>query len=193
MDKTIKKEVGKLTPDLVAWRRDFHKHPEIAFQEFRTSEVIKEFLEGLGLEVKSMAKTGLRAVLKGRTAGPTVALRADMDALPLEEKGKKEYISKNPGATHACGHDGHMAILMGVVRILANREKNLPGNVVFLFQPSEELPPGGAEPMIKEGALDGVDAIFGLHLWQPLPTGAIGVVKGPMMAQSDNFSLILPL
>jgi len=189
MDENIKNEVDKLTPDLVAWRRDFHQYPEIAFQEFRTSKVIKEFLEGLGLEVKSMAKTGLRAILKGGSAGPTVALRADMDALPLEEKGKKEYISQNPGATHACGHDGHMAILMGVVRILASRKKNLPGNVVFLFQPSEELPPGGAEPMVKEGALDNVDAVFGLHLWQPLPTGAIGIVKGPMMAQSDNFSL----
>ncbi|MBN2246541.1 MAG: amidohydrolase [Candidatus Aminicenantes bacterium] len=191
MDKTIKKEIEELTPDLIAWRRDFHRHPEIAFQEFRTSGVIREFLERWGLEVKPMAKTGLRAVLKGGSSGTTVALRADMDALPLKEKGKKEYISQNPEATHACGHDGHMAILMGVVRILINRKENLPGNVVFLFQPSEELPPGGAEPMVKEGALDGVDAVFGLHLWQPLPTGAIGIVKGPMMAQADNFSLIV--
>jgi amidohydrolase len=191
MDVTIKKEAEKLTPELIAWRRDFHQHPEIAFQEFRTSKVIKEFLEGQGLEVKTLAKTGLRAVLAGKPGGPTVALRADMDALPLKEKGKKEYISQNPEATHACGHDGHMAILMGVVRILVNRKENLRGNVVFLFQPSEELPPGGAEPMVKEGALDGVDAVFGLHLWQPLPTGFIGIVKGPMMAQADNFSLVV--
>ena len=189
MDKTLKKEAEKITPDLIAWRRDFHQHPEIAFQEFRTSKVLKEFLEGLGLDVQTMAKTGLRAVLTGKSGGPTVALRADMDALPLQEKGKKEYISQNPGAAHACGHDGHMAILMGVVQILVNRKNDLPGNVVFLFQPSEELPPGGAQPMVEDGALDGVDAVFGLHLWQALPTGSLGIVTGPMMAQSDNFLL----
>ena len=189
MNEIIKKEVEMLTPKLIMWRRDFHQHPEIAFQEFRTSKVIRDFLEGLGLEVQTMAKTGLRAVLAGRSGGPTVALRADMDALPLEEKGNKEYISLNPGANHACGHDGHMAILMGVARILANRKASLPGNVVFLFQPSEELPPGGAKPMVDEGALDGVDAVFGLHLWQALPTGSLGIVAGPMMAQSDNFLL----
>jgi len=189
MNETIKKDIEKITPDLIAWRRDFHQHPEIAYQEFRTSKVIRNFLEELGLEVQKMAKTGLRAVLAGKSSGPTVALRADMDALPLQEKGKKEYISQNPGATHACGHDGHMAILMGVAQILVNRKNDLPGNVVFLFQPSEELPPGGAQPMVEDGALDGVDAVFGLHLWQALPTGSLGIVAGPMMAQSDNFLL----
>jgi amidohydrolase len=112
-----------------------------------------------------------------------------MDALPLKEEGEKEYISLNPGATHACAHDGHMAILLGAAEILLKKREQFQGRVAFLFQPAEELPPGGAKPMIEEGAIDGVNAIFGLHLWQGLPTGAIGIVKGPMMAQSDNFKI----
>jgi amidohydrolase len=112
-----------------------------------------------------------------------------MDALPLQEEGEKEYISLNSGAAHACGHDGHMAVLLGVAHLLKNRRSQFKGKVVFLFQPAEELLPGGAKPMIEEGALDGVDAIFGLHFWQLLPTGKIGIVKGPMMAQPDDFRI----
>jgi amidohydrolase len=182
-------EIATMTPQLVAWRRDFHRHPEIANQERRTSGVIRAFLEGLGLEVATLAGTGLRAVIAGSAAGPTVALRADMDALPLQEEGSKEYLSENPGAAHSCGHDAHMAILMGVVELLAARREQLAGRVVALFQPSEEKFPGGAKPMIAEGALDGVEAIFGLHVWQSLPTGRIGIVKGPMLAQPDVFEI----
>jgi amidohydrolase len=120
-----------------------------------------------------------------------VALRADMDALPVSEIADHDYQSQNPGAMHACGHDGHMAILMGAARILAARRETLAGNVVFLFQPSEESLPGGAPLMIEEGALDGVDAIFGLHLWQPLPTGVVGLRAGPMMAQADEFEVVV--
>jgi amidohydrolase len=136
-----------------------------------------------------MAKTGLRADLQGLPGGRTVALRADMDALPLQEEGDKPSFSENPGACHACGHDGHMAVLMGAAEILARRKERFRGRVVFLGQPSEELPPGGAAPMIEEGALEGVDSIFSLHFWQPLPTGKIGLVAGPLMAQSDNFRI----
>jgi len=183
----LKKDVDSLSDQLIAWRRDFHRYPEVAFKEQRTSAVLREFLEGLGLSVQTLAGTGLRAILEGNPGGPTVALRADMDALPLTEEGEKEYISKNPGATHACAHDGHMAILMGVAHLLSGRKDQFNGKVVFLFQPAEEQLPGGAKPMIEEGALEGVQAIFGLHLWQLLPTGTIGIIKGPMMAQADNF------
>lgn len=189
MIRGIKRDIEKLTPRLVEWRRDFHRRPEVAFCEERTSRIIKDYFEGLGLPVRSMARTGLRADLKGLPGGRTVALRADIDALPLQEEGESAYKSENVGAMHACGHDGHMAIVMGAAKILAERKSDFKGNVVFLFQPSEELPPGGAKPMVEEGALEGVDAVFGLHLWQNLPTGTIGVVKGPMMAASDNFSI----
>jgi len=191
MRQGLETEIAALTAQLVAWRRDFHCHPEVAFEEARTSAVVREFLESLGLPVRSAGGTGLVAVLEGNPGGKTVALRADMDALPVQEEGEKEYRSLNRGVTHACGHDGHMAMLMAAAKVLAGRKNDLNGRVVFLFQPAEEKPPGGAKRMIEEGALDGVDAVFGLHLWQPFPTGMIGVIKGPMLAQADNFSLIV--
>jgi amidohydrolase len=191
MIETLKKDIKELTPQLIEWRRDFHRHPEIAYEEQRTSSVIRKFLESLGLPVKVCAGTGLRAVLEGKPGGGTVALRADIDALPLKEEGDKEYKSENPEATHACGHDGHMAILMATAQLLSQRKEQFKGKVVFLFQPAEERIPGGAKKMIEEGALEGVDAIFGLHLWQPLPTGTVGIVKGAMMAQPDEFSIIV--
>jgi amidohydrolase len=191
MRQKLKTEIAALTSQLVAWRRDFHRHPEVAFQETRTSAVIREFLESLGLAVRSAAGTGLVAVLEGNPGGKRVALRADMDALPVQEEGEKEYCSLNRGATHACAHDGHMAMLMAAAKVLTDRKRDFRGRVVFLFQPAEEKPPGGAIRMIEEAALDGVDAVFGLHLFQPLPTGLVGVIKGPMLAQADNFNLIV--
>jgi amidohydrolase len=185
----LREEVEELTGQLVTWRRDFHRHPETAFEEHWTSSVLRKFLESHSIPVQVMAKTGLRGVLKGKPGGKTVALRADIDALPLKEEGDKEYISENPGAAHACGHDGHMAILMGVVELLSRKKDIFQGDVVFLFQPSEERIPGGAKLMIEEGALESVDAIFGLHLWQLLPTGTVGLVKGAMMAQPDKFTI----
>jgi amidohydrolase len=189
MIEELKKQAEGLTEQIIAWRRDFHRHPEIAFEEHRTSSVLRKFMEGLDIPVQTMAMTGLRGMLKGKPGGKTVALRADIDALPLKEEGDKEYISENPQATHACGHDGHMAILLGVIRLLSERRDSLKGNVVFLFQPSEERIPGGAKQMIGEGALEDVDAVFGLHLWQNLPTGLVGLVKGAMMAQPDQFTI----
>jgi len=189
MTDELKKDVEELTGKIIGWRRDFHRHPEIAFQEKRTSSVIRQFLEELDIPVIACAETGLRGILEGLPGGKTVALRADIDALPMKEEGDKDYISENPEAAHACGHDGHMAILMGVAQLLSQRKDRFKGNVIFLFQPSEERPPGGAVKMVEEGALEGVDTVFGLHLWQLLPTGSIGIVKGAMMAQSDNFSI----
>lgn len=191
MREQLKKDAEEITGQVVEWRRDFHRNPEVAFQEKRTSSVIRKYLEILDIPVTECAETGLRGVLQGNPGGKTVALRADIDALPLKEEGDKEYISQNPEAAHCCGHDGHMAILMGAVKLLSNRKSEFKGNVVILFQPSEERIPGGAKRMIEEGALEGVDAIFGLHLWVPLPTGAVGVVKGPMMAQPDAFTIIV--
>jgi amidohydrolase len=185
----LREEVEELTDQLVTWRRDFHRHPETAFEEHWTSSVLQKFLEDHDISVQVMAKTGIRGVLEGQPGGKTIALRADIDALPLKEEGDKEYISENSGAAHACGHDGHMAILMGVIELLCRKKETIQGNVVFLFQPSEERIPGGAKLMIQEGALEGVDAIFGLHLWQLLPTGTIGLVKGSMMAQPDKFTI----
>lgn len=191
MLEEMKKIADELSEQIILWRRDFHRYPEVAFSEQRTSAVIREILEKLGLEVTSYAGTGLRALLSGRPGERTVALRADIDALPIQEEGDKDYISQNPGAAHACGHDGHMAVVLGAAHILARMKDKFTGRVAFLFQPSEERIPGGAKPMIDEGALEGVDAIFGLHLWQSLPTGKIGLVKGAMMAQPDAFSIVI--
>ncbi len=189
MIEDLKMDAEQLGPQLIEWRRDFHRHPELAFQERRTSSVVRAYLEKLGIPVRSVAGTGLVGVLEGKAGGRTVALRADMDALPLVEQGPKEYISQNAGATHACGHDGHMSILMGAATLLSRRRKELKGKIVLLFQPSEERLPGGAPKMIEEGALDGVDAVFGLHLWQMLPTGKVASVPGPMMAAPDEFTI----
>ena len=191
MSKRLETEIAALTGQLIAWRRDFHRHPEVAFEETRTSAVVREFLESLGLSVRSAGGTGLVAVLEGRPGGKTVALRADMDALPVQEQGGKEYGSLNRGVAHACGHDGHMAMMMAAAEVLTSRKSEFSGRVVFLFQPAEEKPPGGAKRMVEEGALDGVDAVFGLHLWQAFPTGKVGVIKGPILAQADNFSIIV--
>ena len=145
MDQELKKKAQKLEQQLVAWRRDFHRFPEIAFQEERTSRVLRAALEEMGLEVDAMAKTGLRAKLKGKPGSKCVALRADIDALPVQEEGENEYTSQNPGAMHACGHDGHMAVVLGAAKILTQLKDSFAGEVVFLFQPSEERPPGTDE------------------------------------------------
>ncbi len=189
MIEHIDGDIAALTDRLVEWRRDFHRHPELGFEERRTSAVVRAFLEQCGIEVRPCGGTGLRGVLRGGSAGRTVALRADMDALPVTEESNHDYRSEEPGTMHACGHDGHMAILMGTANILASRRTALPGTVVFLFQPSEEKHPGGAPRMIAEGALEHVDRIFGLHLWQPLPTGIVGIRPGPFMAQADIFEI----
>ncbi len=184
-------DVDGVAAAVVEWRRDFHRHPDLGFEERRTSQVVRDFLEATGIEVRTCGKTGLRGLLRGGTPGRTVALRADMDALPLAELNEHDYRSENPGVMHACGHDGHMAMLMGAARVLAARRETLAGNVVFLFQPSEEAPPGGAPLMVEEGALDGVDAIFGIHLWQPLPSGVVGLRAGAAMAQADEFEVTI--
>ncbi|HYY87661.1 MAG TPA: amidohydrolase, partial [Chloroflexota bacterium] len=183
-----------LRQDLVALRRDFHQHPEIAHEEYRTADIVASRLRGLGLdEVRTgVGQTGVVGVLQGGSAGRTVLLRADMDALPLAEADRGQaYRSTIDTAHHACGHDGHTAILLTVAGLLAEARSELPGRVAFVFQPAEERV-GGAVGMIDDGALDPPpDACFGLHLWNDLPVGTIDARPGPIYANADAFRLTL--
>jgi amidohydrolase len=190
---------------VIAWRRDIHQHPELGNREFRTSKLVAAHLKQLGLDEvrEGVAHTGVVGLLKGALPGPVVALRADMDALPVAEevdlpfasKVKAEWNGDMVGVMHACGHDAHVAILMGVAEVLTSLRATLRGSVKFIFQPAEELPPegedGGAKMMIAEGALEGPkpDAIFGLHVTSRLPIGVIGYRPGPALASSDTLKI----
>ena len=186
-----------LAEETIQTRRDFHQHPEIAFQEVRTSGVIAEKLEGLGLEVRrEVGKTGVIAVLDSGRPGKTVLARADIDALPIHDEKTSAYRSTVDGKMHACGHDGHAAVLLSVAKILAKifteRKDDLSGKVVFIFQPAEEIV-GGARAMLEDGALKEVkpDASIGLHLSSQFPTGTVAVRSGPSMAATDSFRLFV--
>jgi amidohydrolase len=194
-----------LEAQVIAWRRDLHQHPELGNREFRTAGIVAEHLRRLGLdEVRTgVAHTGVVGLLKGGLPGPVVALRADMDGLPVTEevdvpfasKAKATWNGETVGVMHACGHDCHVAILMGVAEILAGLRSELRGSVKFIFQPAEEMPPdgeeGGAKLMIEEGALSHPvpQAIFGLHVTSRLPLGALGYRPGPTMASSDKLKI----
>src|SRR5882724_4998795 len=184
-------EVERRQESLVALRRDFHRHPELSFEERRTSEVIAERLHAAGLEVRTgMAKTGVVGVLRGDRPGRTVAWRADIDALPLTETLEAPFASGAPGVMHACGHDGHTAIAITLAEIFAGRRRELPGTAVFLFQPAEEVL-GGAKPMIEAGVLDDphVEQVYGLHLTTTAPAGYVTARPGPAMASADAFTV----
>jgi len=202
LPSSVEAEIATIMPKVVAWRRDFHEHPELSNQEFRTAEKVAEHLERLGMEVQTgVAHTGVVGILRGGD-GPTVALRADMDTLPVNElvdlpfasKARGEYQGKEVGVMHACGHDNHVAILMGVAEVLAGLGDTLPGTVKFIFQPAEEGTPdqsvGGAELMLAEGAFDAPapDAVFGLHVF-PFPVGTIATRPGGLMASSDFYRI----
>ncbi len=188
----LKSDIDELVPDMVAMRRDLHEHPELAFEEVRTSSIVAQRLRTMGLEVQTgIAKTGVVGLLRGGASKPgakTIAIRADMDALPIHEMNELDYRSRVDGKMHACGHDGHTSILLAVADILNKRRTELTGNVKFVFQPAEERI-GGAEPMIKEGAMQGVDGIIGLHLISDYPLGRVGVRPGPIFASADRFIL----
>ena len=187
----IKKEVKALEPELIELRRYFHENPELGYEEFNTSEKVKEYLNALGLEdVKNVYKTGVSAVLRGTKGGDkTVMLRADMDALPVTEKTGLPFSSKNDGVMHACGHDGHTAIQLITAKILAEHRDEIAGNVKFVFQPNEEN--AGALDMINAGVLENphVDGAFGLHLWSPVKSGRIGITVGPVLGTTEEFEL----
>lgn len=186
----LKKEINELEPELIALRRDFHRHPELGYQEFRTSDIIADYLADLGLEVSRPAKTGVVGLLKGRGgAGRTLLIRADMDALPIEEKTDLPFRSQNPGVMHACGHDGHSAIQLIVAKVLANHRDEMKGSVKFVFQPNEEE--AGALDMIKAGVLESpkVDAAMAIHLWSPIASGKIGLSEGPVLGTTEEFEI----
>ncbi len=186
----LKSDIDELVPDMVALRRDLHEHPELAFEEVRTSGIVAQRLRALGLEVQTgVARTGVVGLLRGgasKAGAKTIAIRADMDALPIHEQNDIDYRSTIDGKMHACGHDGHTSIALAVADILSKRRDELTGNVKFVFQPAEEMI-GGAEPMIEEGAMEGVDGIIGLHLISDYPVGRVGVRSGSIFASADKF------
>jgi amidohydrolase len=180
-----------LAGQLTAWRRDFHRHPELAFQEERTAGAVADHLLRLGLEVQTgVGRTGVVGILEGAQAGPTAMLRFDMDALPIHEATGLPFASQNRGKMHACGHDGHTAIGLGVASLLAGQQQQLAGRVKFVFQPAEEIAQG-ARAMLADGVLADPtpEVMFGLHLWSLLPLGQAVVKAGPLWASADRFAL----
>ena len=203
--KEIDTRLEAVMPKVIAWRRDIHQHPELGNREVRTAKIVADHLRSLGIEVQTgVAKTGVVGILRGGKPGPVVALRADMDALPVTEQvdlpfksvARTMYNGNEVGVMHACGHDNHVAIMMGVAEVLAGMKANIPGTIKFIFQPSEEGPPageeGGAPLMVKEGVLDNPrpSAIFGLHVW-PAALGSLSYHTNGMMAAADGFSIVI--
>ena len=181
--------ISKIKKEIIDNRRYFHKYPELSFKEHNTSKVIAEKLEEMGIEVsKGIAQTGLTGLIRGSNPGKTIALRADMDALPIQETSEIEYKSVNDGVMHACGHDGHIAMLLGAAKAINQIKQKLNGNVKLIFQPAEEGL-AGALHMINEGAIDDVEEIYGIHLWNYQKVGEIGVKDGPIMAAADMFEI----
>jgi amidohydrolase len=205
-DANLQAAATAAMPQVLAWRRDFHQHPELSNREVRTSKIVAEQLRAMGLEVRTgIAHTGVVGILRGGKPGPTIALRADMDALPVTEQvdvpfkslATAEYRGEKVGVMHACGHDGHTAVLLGAAKVLAGMQAELPGTVMFVFQPAEEGAPdgerGGASLMLDEGlfATTKPAAMLGLHLWSALNTGVIGYREGSLMAASDRFKMVV--
>ncbi len=188
---TIQAEAQTLRNQLVAWRRDFHRHPELGFQEFRTSGIVAKYLSSLGIEVQTgIGKTGVVGLLEGSQPGPIVMLRFDMDALPIQEMNQTDYVSQTPGVMHACGHDAHTAIGMGIAQLLAQRREELSGTLKFVFQPGEEGC-GGALGMIADKVLENPrpDVALGLHVWNDQPLGLLAAGSGGVMASADIFTI----
>ena len=178
--------------DIVNWRRHLHQYPELSFQETETSQFIAEKLISFGLEVrKNVGGNGVIGILFGENPGKTIALRADFDALPIQDEKETPYKSLKSGVMHACGHDGHTAALLGTARTLSKFREKLKGRVIFVFQHAEEKPPGGAKDMLEDGALEGVDAVYGAHLATDIPVGKIAVGSGCKMAAVDAFEITI--
>jgi amidohydrolase len=185
-----KVEPEALREQLVDWRRDFHRHPELAFQEQRSAGIIAQVLRGLGYDIETgVAKTGVVALLSGEEPGPVVMARFDMDALPVSEANETDYVSENPGMMHACGHDGHMAIGLGVATLLARHREDLSGTLKLVFQPGEEGG-NGAEMMVREGVLEDPrpHVVLVTHVWNEKPVGTVDVTAGPIWAAAERWT-----
>jgi amidohydrolase len=191
MVEKIKRLAAEYAADTVALRRHLHAHPELSFEETNTAAFVTRELEKLGLQPQPIAGTGVVALIEGRPGGPTIALRADMDALPIHELNEVDYRSTRPGVMHACGHDVHTASLLGAARILTALKNELPGSIKLMFQPGEEKLPGGASLMIKEGVLENPrpQSVLGQHVFPQLPAGQIGIRSGRYMASTDELYL----
>lgn len=189
----IVEEIGRMQEEMTAWRRHLHAHPELAYEEVETARFVAEKLRAFGVDEvhEGIAKTGVVGVIRGRGPGPAIGLRADMDALPIEERTNKPWASKVPGKMHACGHDGHTTMLLGAARHLA-RTRNFSGTLYLIFQPAEEGF-AGARTMIEEGLFERfpMERVFGLHNWPDLPAGEFGMRVGPAMAAADRFTILL--
>ena len=181
--------IDELYDELVALRRDFHMHPELGFEENRTAGIVEQYLRDLGLSPIRMTKTGVVALIEGTQTGPVLMLRADMDALPLEEENEISYKSLNPGVMHACGHDAHTAMLLIAAKVLVKNRDKIKGTIKLVFQPNEEI--AGAIHMINDGILENpkVDAVMGQHIWSFMESGKIGIASGPVMAGLDVFKI----
>ncbi|MEM8544356.1 MAG: M20 family metallopeptidase [Cyanobacteria bacterium P01_H01_bin.119] len=189
----VRPAIHSLQPQLVSWRRQLHQYPELGFQEVGTARLIDKLLTKWNIEHQvGVAQTGIVATIRGNRPGPVLGIRADMDALPIQEINPVPYRSTYDGVMHACGHDGHVAIALGTAYYLANHRDRFAGTVKIIFQPAEEGP-GGAKPMIEAGALESpsVDAMIGLHIWNNLPLGSVGVRNGPMMAATELFDVTI--
>ncbi len=186
----LKVQVNALYPGIVQIRRDIHRHPELGFEVQRTAGLAADYLTRLGLKVRTgVGRSGVVADLDVPGASRRIALRADMDALPIEEQSEQPYRSQIAGQAHLCGHDAHTAMLLGAAALLTERREQLPASVRFIFQPNEENLPGGAPAMIEDGAIDGVDYIFAQHVWPLIPSGRAGICRGAVMAQPDVFEI----
>lgn len=185
-----KNEINKLFPEMVSWRRHLHQNPELSFHEEKTSLFVYHKLLEWGIEAKhGVGGYGVVGNIEGGQSGPTVALRADMDALAIQDEKDCDYASKVSGVMHACGHDAHTSTLLGIAKLLCEGRSKLQGNIRLIFQPSEEIYPGGAQSMIEQGVLQGVDVIYGVHLWSSIPYGVVASRKGPLMAAVDDFDI----
>lgn len=183
-------ELDNAYPEMVEIRRYLHMHPEPSFHETETAKYIRNFYEQLGVDIRhNVGGNGVIATIRGGKPGKTIALRADFDALPIQDQKDTSYKSTVPNVVHACGHDGHTATLLVLGKVLHGLREELPGTYVLIHQHAEELAPGGAKPMIEDGALDGVDVIFGTHLWSTTPFGRIDYRTGPIMAAADRFEI----
>jgi amidohydrolase len=186
--------VEPVRADVVGWRRHLHRHPELSFHERETAAFVAETLAGFGdaLEIERPAENSVVARLDTGRRGPVVALRADIDALPIDEHSGVEFASERPGVMHACGHDAHTAMLLGAARLLAEARERLPGGQLrFVFQPAEELAPGGARDLVAAGAVDGADLVYGCHVWTSLDAGRVAAMPGAFMAAADFFTLAI--